>query len=76
MKSGYIERPAHDEVVGSGLVAISDACAFLGGVSRAFLYSEMERGHLPFVKIGRRRMVPRKALVKYAAARLHGTYEL
>ena len=75
MTSDHIEVPPRDEVVGDGLLAISDACAFLGGVSRAFLYSEMERGHLPFVKIGRRRMVPRKGLVSYASTRLSGDVE-
>ena len=64
----------HDSetLVSDGLVTITEARAFLGGVSRAFLYKEFDEGRLPFVHVGRRRMVPRQALIAYAAERLHG----
>ena len=58
-------------LVSRGLVSVRDAAAFLG-VSRAFLYKEMQRGALPWARIGRVRRVPRAALVDYAAARLAG----
>ena len=63
-------------IVDRGLVSIPEACAFLGGVSRAFIYLEFERGRLRSVGVGRRRMIPRQALVEYAAERLHGGAEL
>ena len=59
-------------VVAEGLMSISAVREFLGGVSRAFLYNEFNRGNLPWVAIGRRRMVPRQALVDYAAKRIGG----
>ena len=68
----------HDEnvvVSRGGLLDLTEARAFLGGVSRAFLYAEFESGRLQSVKIGRRRMVPRNALIDYVASRLRGCEE-
>ena len=60
------------EVVADGLLRISDASKFLG-LSRSKLYQLMDRGELPFTKIGRSRRVPRKAVVEFAASRTVGT---
>lgn len=64
------------EIVRGGLLSLAEVRVFLGGVSRGFLYAEFESGRLPFVKVGRRRMVPRNALVSYAAARMKGGVEV
>ena len=66
-----LERPNAIETVAQGLLDITSARKFLGGISRAHLYNLMEKG-LPFCKIGRRRMIPRSSLVRYAAERLRG----
>lgn len=61
------------EQVSEGLMRIGEVLDFLG-VSRAFLYAEMARGALPWVKLGRSRRVPRRAVLEYAATRL-GLFE-
>jgi excisionase family DNA binding protein len=33
-------------------------------LSRSALYALMERGELPYVKLGKRRMIPRRALIE------------
>lgn len=59
------------KLVDSGLARIDEGCRFLG-ISRAKLYEIMERGELPYVKIGRSRRLPRQALKEFAAQRLVG----
>jgi excisionase family DNA binding protein len=58
-----------EELVGDGLDRVDDACDFLG-VSRAYLYRLMEAGELQYVKIGRTRRIPHRALVDLAARSL------
>jgi excisionase family DNA binding protein len=53
-------------LVDDGLVSIKEAAAFLR-ISVASLYTLMGRGQLGFVKLGRSRRIPRKALVELAA---------
>jgi len=57
------------ELVVDGLEKIKDAATFLR-ISVASLYKMMDRGELPFVKIGRSRRIPRRALVELAASNL------
>jgi excisionase family DNA binding protein len=54
------------ELVAAGLVTVREAASFMG-ISVAGLYALMARGALPFVKIGRSRRVPRRALIELAA---------
>jgi excisionase family DNA binding protein len=56
-------------LVADGLDTIKDAAAFLR-ISVASLYKMMDRGELPYVKIGRSRRIPRRALVELAARNL------
>ena len=58
-------------IVEDGLVSIDDAMAFLS-VSRSTLYELMERGLLPWSKIGRSRRIPRRGLVRLAQLTLRG----
>ncbi len=60
------------KMVDSGLARIDEGCRFLG-ISRAKLYEIMEKGELPYVKIGRSRRLPRQALKEFAAQRLVGS---
>jgi excisionase family DNA binding protein len=59
------------EMVVDGMQTVKEAAAFLG-VSVATLYGLMARGDLPFVKLGRSRRIPRRALVDLAAKNLIG----
>lgn len=59
------------DLVADGLLSVEEACAFLS-VGRSTLYELMDRGELPFTKIGRSRRIPRRAVVELAARNLRG----
>jgi excisionase family DNA binding protein len=42
-----------------------DEAARLTGLSRDLLYDEMRRGHLPYIKVGRRRLITRPDLEQF-----------
>ena len=58
-----------EELVADGLLNVRQAAAFLG-ISRTKLYSLMERGELPYVKLGAARRIPKRALIALAARSL------
>lgn len=60
-----------DALVADGLMTVAQASEFLS-VARSTLYLAMERGELPYVKLGRARRLPRRAVIEFAAANLHG----
>jgi excisionase family DNA binding protein len=62
------------ELVEDGLVAVIDASKFLA-VSRATIYELMSRGELAYVKVGRCRRIPRRALFAFAAHNLKGGWK-
>jgi excisionase family DNA binding protein len=64
-------RPPED-ILGGGLRTIEEAKNYTR-LSRATLYLLMERGELPYTSIGRRRLIPYRALIELAARRLVGT---
>jgi excisionase family DNA binding protein len=51
------------EMIEDGAFAIPEAQRF-STLSRATLYNLMESGELPYLKIGRRRAIPRRALLE------------
>lgn len=59
------------DLVGDGLMTVSDAVAFLR-LSRSTVYGLMDAGKLTYVRIGRARRIPRRAVVELAAANLVG----
>jgi excisionase family DNA binding protein len=59
-------------VIEQGAMDITDACEFVG-VGRSFLYTLMESGSLRFIKLGRRRLIPRLELQRLLADGLVGT---
>lgn len=63
-----------DEVVADGLMSVADTARFLS-VSRSMLYEFMESGRLVYVKLGRARRIPRRAVVALAAANLCGGWK-
>lgn len=52
-----------------GAMSVADAAAFVG-VSDSLLYEYMSAGTLPFSKVGRRTVIPRRALQELIAARM------
>ncbi len=68
MTTATSNNAAH-AIVGDGLLTVRQAAQFLG-LSIASLYAFMGRGDLPFVKFGRSRRIPKKAVVELAAKNL------
>ncbi len=58
-------------LVRDGLRTLPEAMAYLR-LSRGAVYALMEQGHLPYVKLGRRRLVPVQAMLALAARGLVG----
>ena len=59
------------DVVADGLLTVLEAAEFLR-LSRSAIYLLMDRGELAFVKLGRSRRIPRRAVVALAARGLRG----
>jgi excisionase family DNA binding protein len=57
-----------EQMVEEGAVDVTQACAFTG-VGRSFLYGLMDSGRLSYVKLGKRRLIPRAEEV-----RIRGTF--
>lgn len=55
----------------NGALTLKKATEFCG-IGRSGLYEKMQAGELAFSKIGRRRLIPRQALVKLIAAGVQG----
>lgn len=53
-------------LVEEGTVSVVEAATF-SGLSRSELYQRMARGELAYIKIGKRRLIPRKSLVAMLA---------
>lgn len=62
------------ELVEDGLVTIREAGRFLN-LSRTAIYGLMESGLLPYVKLGRSRRVPKRALTELAGSCLRGGWK-
>ena len=60
-----------ENLVEDGLVSLTNAMAFLS-VGRSTLYELMDKGFLPYAKIGRSRRIPKRALIQLAQATLKG----
>lgn len=54
------------DLVADGLLTVKEAIAFIS-LSRSTLHKLMENGQLGYVKIGKARRIPRKALLELAA---------
>ena len=63
------EEAGKVRLVVDGLDTVGEAANFLK-ISRSFAYSLMDSGSLPFVKIGKSRRIPRRALIEFAARNL------
>ena len=57
------------DLAADGLVSVAEACKFLG-LGHSELYLHIASGAIASAKIGRRRLIPRRALVEFAARHL------
>ena len=62
--SGVPGHPAPDPPA-ERLAYSVDEAARLTGLSRDLLYDEMRRGNLPYLKVGRRRLITRQHLQQF-----------
>ena len=67
MMADLLER--NKELMTDGLVTVEEGCRFLS-LSRSKMYEMMDAGLLAYVKLGRSRRIPRKALIDAAAGSL------
>jgi excisionase family DNA binding protein len=66
--------PAPDrrlELAADGMMSVAEAVAFLG-LSDTAVYALMDRGEVAFAKCGRRRLVSRRSVTEFLAARMSG----
>jgi excisionase family DNA binding protein len=57
------------DLVSEGAVTVSEALR-ISGIGRSVLYDLMSKGEIPFAQVGRRRLVPRRALAQFLERRL------
>jgi excisionase family DNA binding protein len=69
------ESRPDDDLLRHGLRTIREAQDYTR-LSRATLYSLMDKGELVYTTIGRRRLIPYQALVELAARKLVGRPQL
>ena len=62
---------AAEELLADGALGVNDAVEF-SGLSRSELYEAMRNGALKFCKRGKRRLIPKRALVRLLADGLQG----
>lgn len=67
-------RNGAEEILADGTLTVDGATKFVG-LGRTQLYELMGSGRLPFTKQGRRRLIPRRALVRLLANGLQGGCE-
>ena len=60
-----------DGMLSEGLVSVSQASKLLS-LSRSTLYSLMDKGELPYVKLGRARRISKKALSELITRNVQG----
>ena len=63
------------ELLADGLITVAEVAKFLS-VSRSTVYEAMERGELQYVKLGRSRRVPKRAVLDLARANLKGGWAI
>jgi len=59
------------ELVADGLLTVRECAEFLH-LSRSTIYEFMDAGALCYVKLGRSRRIPRRAVIELAARELRG----
>jgi excisionase family DNA binding protein len=68
---GFNMNTINEKLVEDGLVGLDEAMNFLS-IGRSTLYELMDKGMLPWAKIGRSRRIPRRVLVRFAQLTLRG----
>jgi len=61
---------AVEDLFATGTITVPDLKTVFG-ISRTVAYELMQAGRLPYTQLGRRRLVPRRAVVEMLAEGLH-----
>ncbi len=69
MSSIAATEDPRERLVTDGVVNVEEARRFLN-CSRTTLYTLMDSGELDYLKFGRNRRIPRRALIEFATSRL------
>jgi excisionase family DNA binding protein len=64
-------NPSPQDLVTDGLMRVVEAAQFLS-VGRSTVYQLMDKGELPFVKLGASRRIPKRAVLNLASTNLQG----
>lgn len=64
-----------ERVFDDGLLSVSAAAMFLG-LGKSKLYELMDAGELVYVKLGKARRIPKRALIELARANLRGGWNV
>jgi len=59
------------DLLADGAFTILEAVAW-SRLSRSALYEAMHQGELQYIKVGKRRLIPRRGLQEYLTSRLEG----
>ncbi len=60
-----------EDLLAEGCLGVPEAVEF-SGLSRSMLYAEMEKGRLRYILRGRRRLIPKRELLRYLGEGLRG----
>ena len=60
-----------EDLCAEGALTVKEAVAF-SGLARTAIYARIEDGSLPSLRLGRRRLIPKRALVRLLAKGLCG----
>ena len=64
-----------EDLFEEGLLSVQEASKYLS-ISKSKLYSLMDAGELPYVKIGKARRIPKRALIGLAQSNLRGGWKV
>jgi excisionase family DNA binding protein len=64
-----------NELLSDGAMGVESAAEF-SSLGRTYLYGAMERGELRFVKCGKRRLIPKRELIRFMGERLIGGWAI
>lgn len=63
--------PAKRSLLEEGVVTVKEAATFMGVTTRT-IWNLMDRGELPWTKVGTARRIPRKAVIAMLSKNLQG----
>ena len=63
------EQASAERLVSDGCLTVDQSMKFTG-LCRSKLYEHLQQGRIPVVKVGRRTLIPKRALIRFLAEHL------